>query len=67
MIPNGHSLSAGREDDLERVLADILDAFARGDQVDLLAWQARYPAFAAELADLCAARQAVGEVRAIAP
>jgi WD40 repeat protein len=61
MIPNGHTLPAGREDDLNRVLADILDAFARGDQVDLLAWQARYPSFAAELADLCAARQEIGK------
>ena len=61
MAPNGYALSAGREDDLNGVLADILDAFGRGDQVDLLAWQARYPSFAAELADLCAARQEIGQ------
>jgi WD40 repeat protein len=61
MIPNGDALSAGREGDLNRVLADILDAFGRGDQVDVLAWQARYPSLASELADLCAARQEIGK------
>jgi WD40 repeat protein/tRNA A-37 threonylcarbamoyl transferase component Bud32 len=42
-------------------LADFLDTLARGAPVNLPAWQARYPAFAAELADLVAARGAVGE------
>jgi WD40 repeat protein len=52
---------SGREDALNRVLADFLDALGRGDPPDLLAWQARYPAFAAELADLFAARAKIGE------
>jgi WD40 repeat protein len=51
--------TAGREDALNRVLADLLDALGRGDRVDLPAWQARYPSFADELADLCAARRDV--------
>jgi WD40 repeat protein len=51
----------GGEDALNRVLADFLDALGRGDRVDLPAWQARYPAFAAELAELVAARQEIGE------
>jgi WD40 repeat protein len=59
--PNGSADALGREDRLNRVLADFLDALARGDRVDLPAWQARYPAFAAELADLVAARREVGE------
>jgi WD40 repeat protein len=42
-------------------LADFLDAEGAGGQVDLQAWQARYPEFAAELADLVAARRQVGE------
>jgi WD40 repeat protein/tRNA A-37 threonylcarbamoyl transferase component Bud32 len=61
MMPNGHDQSAGHEDALNRVLADLLDALGRGDRVDLPAWQARYPSFAAELADLFAARQEVGD------
>jgi hypothetical protein len=59
--PNGHSESAAREDALNRVLADFLDALGRGDRVNLLAWQARYPSFASDLADLLAARREVGE------
>jgi WD40 repeat protein len=43
------------------VLADFLEALGRGDRVDLPAWQARYPTFAAELADLLAARREIGE------
>jgi WD40 repeat protein len=62
MRPNGSSDSVGRENRLNRVLADFLDALGRGDRVDLLAWQACYPSFATELADLAAARQVVGEV-----
>jgi WD40 repeat protein len=60
MTPNAHAPSAGREDRLNRVLADFLDALGRGERVDLPAWQARYPAFAAELADLVAARRDIG-------
>jgi WD40 repeat protein len=52
---------SGGEDALNRVLADCLDALGRGDPPDLAAWQARYPAFAAELADLFAARAQFGE------
>jgi WD40 repeat protein len=59
--PNGRVLSPERDDDLNRVLADFLDALGRGEPVDLPAWQARYPSFAAELADLLAARREVGE------
>jgi serine/threonine-protein kinase len=58
---NGDAESAAREDALNRVLADLLDALGRGDPVDLPAWQARHPAFAAELSDLIAARREVGE------
>jgi WD40 repeat protein len=60
VTPNGQSKSALREDALNGVLADLLDALGRGDSVDLPAWQARYPSFAAELADLVAARREVG-------
>ena len=59
MTPNRLAESTGREESLNRVLADFLDALGRGDRVDLPAWQARYPAFAAELADLVAARREV--------
>jgi eukaryotic-like serine/threonine-protein kinase len=61
MMLNGHDRSGGDEDGLLRVLADFLDALERGDRVDLPAWQARYPSFAAELADLFAARQEIGD------
>jgi WD40 repeat protein/tRNA A-37 threonylcarbamoyl transferase component Bud32 len=61
MTPNGSADAVGREDRLNRVLAEFLDALGRGDRVDLPDWQARYPAFAAELADLVAARQEIGE------
>jgi WD40 repeat protein len=61
MMPNEHAHSAGREDALNRVLADMLDALGRGDGVDLPAWQARYPTFSAELADLVAARRDIDE------
>jgi WD40 repeat protein len=64
MTPSGHPSSAGHEDALNRALAELLDALGRGDPVDLPAWQARYPAFAAELADLVAARREVGEALA---
>jgi WD40 repeat protein len=60
MTPNGPPASAGREDALNGALADLLDALGRGEPVDLPAWQARYPAFAAELADLVAARREFG-------
>jgi WD40 repeat protein len=43
------------------VLADFLDALQHGGPPDLPAWQARYPAFAAELADLFAAREEIGK------
>src|SRR5262245_35923931 len=59
-MPDRHPQTAGREDALNRVLADLLDALGRGDRVDLPAWQARYPSFAAELGDLLAARREVG-------
>jgi WD40 repeat protein len=61
VTPNGHAESAAREGALNRVLADFLDALGRGDRVDLPAWQARYPSFASDLADLLAARQEVAE------
>jgi WD40 repeat protein len=57
MAPNGSTEPTAHEDGLNRVLADFLDALGRGERVDLPAWQARYPAFAAELADLLAARR----------
>jgi WD40 repeat protein len=60
MTPNGSHDTDGREVVLNRVLADLFDALARGDRVDLQAWQDRYPAFATELADLVAARREVG-------
>jgi WD40 repeat protein/tRNA A-37 threonylcarbamoyl transferase component Bud32 len=49
------------------VLADLLDALGRGDPVDLPAWQARYPSFAAELADLVTARREVGAALPVEP
>src|ERR1051326_7130703 len=55
-MPDAPDQPPGREDALNRVLADCLDALGRGEAPDLSAWQARYPAFAAELADLFAAR-----------
>jgi WD40 repeat protein len=61
VTPEEQAASAQREDALNRVLADFLDALGRGDLVDLPAWQARHPEFAAELADLVAARGAVAE------
>src|SRR2546423_1341126 len=51
-MPDAQAQPSGREDALNRVLADCLDALGRGEPPDLPAWQARYPAFAAELADL---------------
>jgi WD40 repeat protein len=60
MMLNGPDEPAGREDRLNRVLADFLDDLGRGEPVDLPAWQARHPAFAAELAELVAARREVG-------
>jgi len=62
MTPNRHVHPPDDEDHLNRVLADFLDALGRGDPVDLPAWQTMYPSFAADLADLFAARQEVGEV-----
>jgi WD40 repeat protein len=59
VIPNGHPELSARENGLNRVLADLLDALARGELVDLPAWQARYPAFSNELAELLAARREV--------
>ena len=67
MTPNGHAKSGAREDALNAVLADLLDALGRGDPVDLPAWQARYPSFAAELADLVAARREVGAALPVEP
>jgi WD40 repeat protein/serine/threonine protein kinase len=65
MTGNGQTRTSNGEDAFERVLADFLDALARGEPVDLPAWQARYPAFAADLAELCAARQEIpGALRA---
>jgi WD40 repeat protein len=61
VTPNAHAESAAREDALNRVLADFLDALGRGDAPDLPAWQARYPAFASDLADLLAARREIAE------
>ena len=61
MTPNGHAESAAREDALNRVLADFLDALGGGESVDLPAWQARFPSFASDLADLLAARQEIAE------
>jgi WD40 repeat protein/tRNA A-37 threonylcarbamoyl transferase component Bud32 len=52
---------------LNGVLADLLDALGRGDPVDLPAWQARHPSFAAELADLVAARREVGAALRMEP
>jgi WD40 repeat protein len=60
VTPTQHAEPSGREDGLNRVLADFLEALGRGDRVDLPAWQARYPTFAAELADLLAARREIG-------
>jgi tRNA A-37 threonylcarbamoyl transferase component Bud32 len=54
-------------DALNGVLADFLDAIGRGDPVDLPAWQARHPSFAAELADLVAARREVGAALPVEP
>jgi WD40 repeat protein len=62
MTPSESAGPAEREESLNRVLADLLDVLGRGGPVDLPAWQARYPAFAAELADLVAARQDLGAV-----
>jgi WD40 repeat protein/serine/threonine protein kinase len=61
VTPNGTAESATREDALNRVLADFLDTLGRGDRIDLPAWQARYPSFAADLAELLAARREVAE------
>ncbi len=61
MSPNGSADAVGREDSLNRVLADFLDALEFEGRVDLPAWQTRHPAFASELADLVAARQEIGE------
>ena len=62
MTPDGYADLGAREDALNRVLADFLDALGRGDRVDLRAWQTRYPSFAGDLADLLAARREVGEM-----
>ena len=67
MTPNRHAHPPNDEDHLNRVLADFLDALGRGDPVDLPAWQTMYPSFAADLADLFAARQEVGEVLCTEP
>jgi WD40 repeat protein/tRNA A-37 threonylcarbamoyl transferase component Bud32 len=64
---NGQIESAAREDALNRVLADLLDALGRGDPVDLPAWQARYPSFATDLADLVTARREVGAALPVEP
>jgi serine/threonine-protein kinase len=61
MRPDGQAPSGAREEDLHGVLADFLDAVGRGEKIDLPAWQARYPAFAADLAELLAARREVDE------
>jgi WD40 repeat protein len=66
-MPNGETQPSGSQDLLNRVLADLLDALGRGDPVDLSAWQARYPCFAAELADLLAAHQEIGEALCTRP
>ena len=66
-MPSGHAQPSGREDALNRVLADFLDALGRSGRVDLPAWQARYPSFADELADLFAARREVGDVLCAGP
>lgn len=58
-MPNGCTTPTAREEALNSVLANLLDALGRGEPVDLPAWQARYPAFADELADLITARQEV--------
>jgi WD40 repeat protein/tRNA A-37 threonylcarbamoyl transferase component Bud32 len=60
MISDVPSQPSSSPSGLDRVLADFLDALARGDPTDLPSWQARYPAFAGELAQLLAARQEVG-------
>jgi WD40 repeat protein len=60
-MPDVPARPSGGEGGLNRVLADFLDAFQYGDPPDLPAWQARHPAFAAELADLFAARDAFGK------
>jgi WD40 repeat protein len=60
-MPDAPAQPPGGEDALNRVLADFLDALGRGGRVDLPAWQARYPSFSAELAELVAARQEIGE------
>ncbi|HZU38223.1 MAG TPA: serine/threonine-protein kinase, partial [Gemmataceae bacterium] len=65
MMPHAQASTVGREKALERVLADLLDALARGEHVDLPAWQSRYPLFAADLAELCTAyREINGALRA---
>jgi serine/threonine-protein kinase len=56
---DGQAQTSERDHALECVLADFLDALARGDPVDLPAWQSRYPAFAADLAELLAARRKI--------
>jgi WD40 repeat protein len=63
-MPNRRAQPSGDEDALNRVLADFLDALGRGDQVDLPDWQARYPSYAADLADLFVARQEFGDALA---
>jgi WD40 repeat protein len=60
MLSKEPAESAGREERLNRVLADFLDASGRGEPADLAAWQARYPEFGAELAELAAARREIG-------
>jgi WD40 repeat protein len=67
VTPNGQTESAAREDALNGVLADFLDALGRGDPVDLPAWQARYPSFAAELAEIVAAHREVGAALSVKP
>jgi WD40 repeat protein/tRNA A-37 threonylcarbamoyl transferase component Bud32 len=47
---------------LNHVLAEVRDALARGDQVDLSAWQARYPEFSSELAELVVADRELDQV-----
>jgi WD40 repeat protein/tRNA A-37 threonylcarbamoyl transferase component Bud32 len=57
MTTNAGAESAPRQNALSHVLAEGLDAVARGDQVDSPACQARHPAFSSELSDLLVAHR----------
>jgi WD40 repeat protein/tRNA A-37 threonylcarbamoyl transferase component Bud32 len=61
MTPNESLAPPVPEEALNGVLANLLDALTSGKPVDLSAWQARYPAFAGELAELIAAREEVSD------